>query len=558
MRRPASPPTPLEKNAAPRNRAADARSRPVHWNPPLKARTLIFFGAFALVFYLRLTYQATYFPPYFEGEEANVIDSAKATYDFAVASKSWVLSFTSGFFEYNKGYYWALVPFYAHFGYDVRLIPYILPVFFSIFCAAFFTLYRKVYPKSSLLSFALVAVFSVLCLSLRRYKWHSVSYLAAISVYLYFLPLFNNGATFLSERWRKGLAVLLFVVSCYFYFGCFLYALPFLALVFFFSRKAERRRELVLAGIACVLFVAAFFAAYHVTNLWGVRIRETLVHAMKGFSRQGLLSRWWATRDFFFSIYLSGPFQVILWVGLVASFRKIRRGDRFALVNTTLLLYLWVFETFLEGINNPDQLNWSMIPILGTLLIGANEILVPIRDKVRGGPVICAALVLLAGWHEMRFYLPMNRDAFYQPYVQTHNTRTQAALVLRMIRDDDSGTAQYYLPDPKVDEAHGGFDYSVSLMRVDYIKALSKVIFFTSEEDLRKRLLSQVEDKWAVVYLSVGIPPPDAKDTSETALLGQAPQIIHPFEDVYGIPYVVRRFHLRPGLSRAQVAGGLF
>jgi hypothetical protein len=531
------------------------------WRPtgqPLKEPAYILFGVVALVVYLRLMYQVSYFPPYFEGEEANVLDLAKATCDFAAYTGSWLQCVIGGFFEYNKGYHWALVPLYQVFGYDVRLITFVLPVFFSVLCGAFCAIYRRAYPKSSLLSFVLVAVFSVLCVCLRRYKWHSVAYLSAISIYLYFSPYFCNGAPFLSARRLKVLSVSLFALSCYLYFGCLLYAVPFLLLVFYFSTKAQRRTELKFAWIGALAFVAVFLATYRITDLWGLRIRETLEHVLRAFSRQGLLERWWSVRDFFFTMYLSPPYLVLFVVGLAASFRRAWRGDRFALVNTTLLLCLWAFQLSEGGLNNADQLNWSMIPILGVLLIGSDQILEAICAKVRGGPIVAAALVLVVAWNELHWYPQLNRDVPYQPYVQPHNTRTQAALVLRMIRDDDSGSVQYYLPDPSVPDSSGGFDYSVSLKRVDFGKALSRVVFFKSEEDLQERLSAQPRDKWAVVYMSVGEPPEieDAKDNSEVPFLGQKPKIIHPFEDVYKIQFLVREYRLRPGPVNAHAGGG--
>jgi hypothetical protein len=526
--------------------------------PFLKDQTFLFFGAVAIMVYLRLLYRASYFPPYYEGEEANALDLAKATCEYAAYTNSWLQCVIGGFFEYNKGYHWALVPLYSIFGYDVRLITYALPVFFSVFCAAFCTIYRKVYPKSSLLSFVLVAVFSVLCVCLRRYKWHSMTYLSAISVYLYFLPYFQNCASYLNDKRLKVLSLSLFAVSCYCYFGCLIYAVPFLLLAFYFSTRAQRRVELKYAWIGALAFLAVFAATYRITDLWGLRIRETLEHVVRAFSRDGLQEKWWSVRDFFFTMYLSPPYLILFVVGLVASFRRIWRGDRFALVTMTLLLWLWAFQLSTDVLNNADQLNWSMIPILGVLLIGSDQILAAIRDKVGSRSIICAVLVVLVVWNELSAYPTLNRDVPYQPYVQPHNVRTQAALVLMMIRDDDSGSVQYYLPDPSVPDASGGFDYNVSLKRVDFGNALSRVVFFTSEDDFQKKLAAQPRDKWAVVYLSVGEPPPikDAKDNSDVPFVGQKPQIIHPFESIYKIPFIVREYRMRPGPANAQAAGG--
>jgi hypothetical protein len=523
--------------------------------------TWAFFFGCVLLLYLRLLYHGSYFPSFFEGEEAKSLDLAKSTYDFANYTHSWWQSVVGGAMEYNKGYSWVLVPFYIHFGYDVRLITYILPVFFGIFCATFFTIYRKTYPNSSLLSFVLITMFSVLCLSLRRYKWHTLAYLTAISVYLYFLPYFYGSTTALRRRCLKVLSLFLFAFSCFFYFGGFVYAIPFFGLVFYFSSRVQRRRELILASMGFMAFLAVLLVSVTINNLWWVRISEELQYIMDDFSVQGLKERWWATRDFFFTLDLSLPFLAIFIVGLVASIRKMRRGDRFALVNTALLAFLWAFEMAIQGLNNPDQLNWSMIPLLGLLLIGADEILVHLRDKVRHGTAIGALLVLVLGWHEMDHYLKINRDTPYQPFVQPRNTMAEGAMILMMIRDDDSGSVQYYLPDPSMPTGIGGFEYNVSLQRVDFIKAMQKVTFFTDEDDLRRKLASQRGDKPAVVYLSVGeIPhadkPKDEVDPAKGLLLGQMPTLIHPFADIYGIEYMVREFRMRGGLPDTALSPG--
>ena len=151
----------------------------------------------------------------------------------------------------------------------------------------------------------------------------------------------------------------------------------------------------------------------------------------------------------------------------------------------------------------------------------------------------------------MDHYLVVNRDTPYQPYVQERNTMTQAALVLRMIRDDDSGSMRYYLPDPSVPEVQGGFNYGVNLNRVDFARALSRVVLFSSEGDLARKLAAQRDGLPAVAYLSVCTRPDpkdvkDAVDPLKAPLLGHDPEVIHPFEEVYRIRFLVRRFLLRP------------
>ena len=75
--------------------------------------------------------------------------------------------------------------------------------------------------------------------------------------------------------------------------------------------------------------------------------------------------------------------------------------------------------------------------------------------------------------------------------------------------------------------------------RVDFAKALSKAVFFTSEEDLRKKIAAQKTNRWAIVYLGVDLKSDKkgAKDPVEGTLLGHAPEIVRPYEDIYGIGF---------------------
>ena len=94
----------------------------------------------------------------------------------------------------------------------------------------------------------------------------------------------------MSGRWRKALALLLFVVSCYLFSGCFIYARMLLALLFFFSSRVDRRRELAVGAVCLVFFTAAFLFFYQATEPWRVRIGQELGSIAIGFTRRGLSS----------------------------------------------------------------------------------------------------------------------------------------------------------------------------------------------------------------------------------------------------------------------------
>jgi len=353
--------------------------------PPVRWRSWVFFAVIALLFFARLQYRASYFPVFFEGEEAKVLELAKDTNICAANSGSWWEAFRGGVIEYNKGFFWVLVPLYQIFGYDVRLITTVLPIIFSLLCAAFLTLYRKTHPKGSALSFVLILVFSVLCVAMRRYKWHTVSYIPAIAVYLYFLPQYYHGRFPLGDRARKALALGLIGLSLYLYFGSILYAVPFSVLVFFFSSKANRRRELVFGAVCLVGFSLVFASIYHSTGDWRQRVHEELNSIAIGFTHDGMIFRWYSLKEFLYENQLSLPYLILFVTGLATGLVKAIRGDRFALITLVLFVPLFVFQSALSGLNNPDQLNWLMIPLLGVILIGADQILTVIRDRVPRG-----------------------------------------------------------------------------------------------------------------------------------------------------------------------------
>jgi hypothetical protein len=520
---------------------------------PLSGKTWLFFAAMVALLYLRLMYRVTYYPPFFEGEESKGMYLTKDTVDFAAYSHSWWLAFKGGLIEYNKGYFWFMIPFYLIFGYDTRIIIYLLPLIYGVLCGTYFTIYRKTYPKGSLLSYFVPIMFSVLCLALRRYKWHSVTYLAAISVYLYFLPEFYKGAFFLRDRWRKAVAMLLFAVACYLYFGCFTYIVPGLFLVLFFSTKAQRRRDLTIGCVGLVLFAAAMGYFCYTTETWRTRVFQELRSISQDFSHDGRNKVWWSFRDYFFTLDLSVPYLAIWVVGMVSAVKMIRKGDRFALITLAIYVPLWAFQALIGGLNNPDQTNWSMLALLGVLLIGSDRIFGWLQDNVKQGTAAGVILLALIGVNEFNHYLPLSRDTPYQSFIQDRNTRTELALVLRLIKNDDSGSVRYYMPDPSLSQQNGGYEYDSFLPRVEVQETLQKVTFFTSEEDLRNKLVNQKDGKPAVVYLSVGYPPDGGKDTETMPLLGENPQAIHPWVNVYLVEYKIRKFEFKTGPAAASL-----
>jgi hypothetical protein len=238
---------------------------------------------------------------------------------------------------------------------------------------------------------------------------------------------------------------------------------------------------------------------------------------------------------------------------MVSSVKMIRKGDRFALITLAIYVPLWTFQALIGGLNNPDQTNWSMLALLGVLLIGSDRIFVWLRENVKQGTAIGVILVAVIGVNEFQHYLPLSRDTPYQSFIQDRNTRTELALVLKLIQGDDSGSVQYYLPDPSLSQQNGGYEYDSFLPRVEVQEILQKVTFFMNEEDLRRRLVNQRNGKPAVVYLSVGYPPDGGKDTEKMPLLGEDPELIHPWVNIYLVEYKIRKFEFKTGPAAASL-----
>jgi hypothetical protein len=533
------------------SRIPDPRMPEARGAPLFSNRTVVFFMAAAALFYLRMMHRTTYFPIFVEGEESKVLDLAKATVDYASYMGSWWSAFTGGLIEYNKGFAWFLVPFYLLFGYDVRIMAFVLPAIYCVLVGAFFTIYRKANPGGSLLSFVVVAMTAALCVSLRRYKWQSVAYIPALSIYIYFLPLFHAGAGKMKASWRKGIATALFVFSCYLYFGCLLFAVPFFILVVVLGTGAERRREILGALAGSGLCTLVFLAMYSTAESWHQKVVREIASLRYTFTHTGLAPKWWSTRDFFFTQDLTLPYLAIFIVGAAVSWRRIRSGDTFAMVNTALLSCLWAFQVSIGGLNDADQMNWSMVPFMGLMLMGCDAIVLFLKSRLRFGLALAVAATALACWNEQRHYLVLNRDAPYQAFIHDRDTRSQIALIIRMIREDDKGSVAYFLPDAATPASRGGFNTKAALARVDAAPAFARVTYFRDEEDLRGQLAALPRGRKAVAFLSVGFPAEGTEDTLYLPLLGEAPEIIHPYETIYGIPFLVRKFTFETGIRSA-------
>jgi hypothetical protein len=524
-------------------------------------RTALVFLAAAGVLYIRLLYQADYFPPYHGGEQEQPLVAAQGVFESMLHRSSMKQLLVDGYASYNKGYGWALAPLYGMFGYDARILTYAMPVFFAAFLGAMFILYRAAYPRASFLAFILIAVMAVLCDCLRRTKWHTIAYIPPLAILVFFMPEWRPGMAPRSRAAARLVGLGCFALACYLYFGCFLYAGPFLVLLALLGGRAgwwERGNRAALWGIgAFVALLAAAFAHFCSVNpIWSLRIHGEIGYLEGVLTREGLMERWTSFRDYYWQGMLSPPYLVMYLAGLLVLRSRAVRRDAFAIVVLVMYGILWGFQLVLEPVNNPDQLNWSMIPALLVILAGADFLIALVRSRVPWGGTLAFLLVLVVAWREVYRYPDFTREYANEFWTQMRDPNSETALVLRMVSEDRSGRVRYYLPSPSVPLLDGGFDYDVSMRRPDFAEAISRVIFFNDEADLRRKILLGPRDKWAVVYLSTMYAPDgiglDHPETSRGRYLGMDPEIVSPYWDVYRDEFLVRRFKVRP----AQLAPG--
>ncbi len=528
-------------------------------------RTALLFLAAAGVLYARLLYQADYFPPFHGGEQEQPLIAAQGAFESARDTGSLKGVLVDGFGSYNKGYVWALMPLYGMFGYDTRILIYAMPVFFAAFLGAMFVLYRAAYPRASFLAYILVAVMAVLCDCLRRTKWHTISYLPPLAILVFFMPEWLPG---MAPR-RRTAARLAgaggFALACHLYFGCFLYAGPFLILAALLGRRAgwwERGRRGALWAVGAFLgaLAAAFAYFCNVNPVWSLRIRGEMDYLAGVLTRDGLMDRWTSLGDYYWRGMLSPPYLVIYIAGLAVLCSRARRRDAFAIIVLVMYGTLWAFHIVLEGVDNPDQLNWTMIPALLVILAGADFLVALVRRRVPWGGVLAFLLVLVVAWREVYRYPDYTRDYANEFWTQMRDPSSEAALVLRMVSEDRSGRVRYFLPSPSVPLLDGGFDYEFILGRADFAEGLSRVTFFNDEADLRRKILLGPRDRWAVVYLSAMYAPDgiglDHPETSRGRYLDMDPEVVSPYWDVYRDAFEIRKFKVRPAqLAPRPLAG---
>lgn len=504
------------------------------------------------VFYGRFLYQGFDFPPYFWGEEARTLDNAEILVESARAQDSWWNALAGSAFEYNKGYTWLITPLYLIFGYDPRILIVVLPLLLSGALGAFFLLFRATRTTpASLATVVLTAGLGALALGVFRFKWHTVAYFACLAMYLYFLPELARTTSARTRVWCRAGGAGVFFLSCFFYFGCLLWAPLFGLLILLHTWHYHRRQTLrVLAACLAAATVATY--SYVHDPVWLDRIRDSVLHLIDGADHAS-----WADRagsvaafgqDYFSPAYLS-----VLLIGVsVAFWRSVKHRDRFALLTLTMLTYGWAYQLFSEGLKNPDQLNWSMIPLVGMFFLGAHAIACAFARLGATGRHCVLPLAMVVAGLEINRYPDINRTVPYQFHVHPLNTMTQGALVIPVAGGSAEESVRYYLPAPSVPEEAGGFQYDVSLRRVDYARFVQRVTFFQSEEHLASLLASHPGEA-AVVFLSVPDSLADWADGKEVAaprLLGQVPVRQNLREETYRIQYPVRRYEF----NRSSVA----
>ena len=97
------------------------------------------------------------------------------------------------------------------------------------------------------------------------------------------------------------------------------------------------------------------------------------------------MERWKSLVDYYWQGMLSPPYLLMYLAGLAVLCSRACRRDAFAIVVLVMYGILWGFQLVLEPVNNPDQLNWSMIPALLVILAGADFLVALVRSRVPWG-----------------------------------------------------------------------------------------------------------------------------------------------------------------------------
>jgi hypothetical protein len=497
-----------------------------------------FVCAAALVL-LRLEFRASYFPPYFYGEEAQILDTAAAIRESRNRGFSILHILEENAVEYNKGYSWIALPFFDRYGYDVRIIASIVPCMAAIACGGFLLLLRRNYPSKHLIVSSIVAIsLALFTLSVRRYKWHTVSYFTVLAVFCVLMPYYTRDLSERGKRWALGSGAVLLLASIFFYFGDVIYLVPLLfVLLVFEGKRIKGHWKAALSTFTAS--VVATISVYAFSGVWRYRVNVSCGEILKLVQPQILAERWDTIKDFATG-YLTLPVLLVFMGSLAILAAKAKRGDRFCFINLAVLVWTMVLQFLIEGLNNPDWLNWSMLPLWATLVIGGTSILewCEERGRLLGFTVSGAFVVIAAG--ELAHYPWLNSHARHQDYAVPSNTTSQAALVLRTISNDRAPEHIYYLPSIKWKEAEGGFDYGVNLLRVDYQRVLHKVRLVDNLAALEKAIREQPLGSVAIFWLGS---PVGLADVGESPVIfGELPTVVYPFSEIYQVRYPVRKY----------------
>jgi hypothetical protein len=490
---------------------------------------------------IRLWYECEYFPPYLYGEEAKLLDSAKRICTIWARDGIGLGQFVAECLEYDKGYSWFALPMYAWFGYDGRIPVLVVSTAVAISLGLMYSIYRTYRLQSHCWAGIVLAVcLAILAVCVRRYKWHTVSYFSILAVYIYFIPAWVavRGSM---RRLLRIAAIAVFAASIFFYFGAVVFSLPFMALALYEYCNRQKRVRLTWIVSAGLIAIFSFVLLYRLNPVWAFRVDISLESIRQIFDPEMLAHRV-RTLGTFFSNYLTPIVTSILLVGVVSLGRGFRHGT-FARVTLVLFAYSFLLQFLIEGADNPDWINWCIIPLLMTLLAGCDALYCWARSygATAGRAVVLFLLVLAA--LELRRYPALSLAARHQEHAVPTSSRAQVALIIRSIVKAEDPNLVYFLPAPEIPEDQGGFLYDTSLIREDWADAWKQVRWFSDLQDLREQLRSLPAESRAVAFLGVN----EARSSTFKGVLSGLRgtfQVLPLIPEIYGSHYYVARYDL--------------
>ncbi len=433
--------------------------------PVVSRSTLLWFTlAAAAIFSLSASRDLEFFPAALDGESANAAHQAEA------AIRSWEQGKSGDWIpllglKYKSGLTPFLIPAIWWFGSSSLTVKWTYIVVWAVVLACCLTiLVREIQPRVRLivLPWCLLALLpaGAFLASLRRYKWHGMSLVAALGICLVATSFGGR------SRSRLVLGLALTALAVLLYHGNIIF-LPGLALLAIIQmRGADVSRKKRANGIAVLLFCALVLLVYVLTagqDPKGLQQRIAIEGAFLPGLRDDLMRHQLGNSLLALAPeFLSAPLLLLVFLGMGAALARMRRS---ALAQANLILFVTGFGlcAILRGVGNADWNCWFVVPVLFFAVLGVMEFSERLASAIPS-PVVAATLIgagaIYLGQTEWHAY-EAHRLYRYLDSSPIASNGEQLAFVQRSIRDlppEISRRTLHLIPALGSARQRGGFD----------------------------------------------------------------------------------------------------